>query len=358
MDKSIGDIGEEIPDWGMLDMAPDVEEESESIERILDHRAKGKARKKRSPQVLVRWTSGKETWEPLVHVKKDVPVMAADYIVKNNLHKPYSRGWAERILKKADNVYHTMRRAAGCSQNMMYGIKVPKNVAQALKFDKKNGNTLWQDAINKEMDALLKLNVFKFYPPSFKFKRDDGWQFAPLHKIFEIKRDLRRKAREVIGGNLTDATEYDSYASTIRTENVRLIFYLIVRGLLSVLLVDVMNAYLNSYSRERIFTRCGPEFKEKEGSVAVVNKALHGLKTSANAWYHELGKALAKIGFKPSRIDGAFWWKLREDGEGYDYITSHVDDLLIAAKDPYAILDFIKSQFPIKEAGLPKQYLG
>ena len=41
----------------------------------------------------------------------------------------------------------------------MYGIKVPKNVTQALKFDKENGNTLWQDAINKEMEALLKLNV-------------------------------------------------------------------------------------------------------------------------------------------------------------------------------------------------------
>ena len=113
--------------------------------------------------------------------------------------------------------------------------------------------------------------------------------------IFEVKRDLTRKARMVIGGHVTDPSEYDSYAATIRTENIRLIIYIIVIGLLSVLSVDVATAYLNSFTRERIYTRCGPEFGAKAGMIAVVAKSIYGLKTSVNAWYHELGKRLAKI---------------------------------------------------------------
>ena len=97
---------------------------------------------------------------------------------------------------------------------------------------------------------------------------------------------------------------------------------------------------------------------DRESMVAVMSEAIYGLKTSGNAWYHELGKRLAKIGFKPSRIDGAFWWKLRDDESGHNYITFHVDDLMVAAKDPHEILRFLKSEFTVKGGDLPKDCLG
>ena len=34
---------------------------------------------------------------------------------------------------------------------MKFGVKVPTTVEEAMMFDAENGNTLWQDAINKEM---------------------------------------------------------------------------------------------------------------------------------------------------------------------------------------------------------------
>ena len=34
---------------------------------------------------------------------------------------------------------------------MKFGIMVPGSVEEAIKLDKDNGNTLWQDAIRKEM---------------------------------------------------------------------------------------------------------------------------------------------------------------------------------------------------------------
>jgi hypothetical protein len=34
-----------------------------------------------------------------------------------------------------------------------WGIQVPRNVTEAIALDRENGNTLWQDATKKEMDA-------------------------------------------------------------------------------------------------------------------------------------------------------------------------------------------------------------
>jgi hypothetical protein len=45
-----------------------------------------------------------------------------------------------------------------------YGAKVPKNTAEALAIDKAAGNTLWQDAICKEVGALLEMETFKLMP--------------------------------------------------------------------------------------------------------------------------------------------------------------------------------------------------
>ena len=74
-------------------------------------------------------------------------------------------------MKKKLEVIGKMRRAAGCSDNVMYGIKVPKSVKQGLEFDKHNGNTMWEDSIKKEMGSLhdMEMEAFKFLPGSYKF---------------------------------------------------------------------------------------------------------------------------------------------------------------------------------------------
>ena len=42
-------------------------------------------------------------------------------------------------------------RAENIKKNEKYGIKVPRNMAEAKEFDEEFGNTLWQDAIAKEL---------------------------------------------------------------------------------------------------------------------------------------------------------------------------------------------------------------
>jgi hypothetical protein len=101
------------------------------------------------------------------------------------------RAKTNRMSKNARTEIQTKHK-----NKVKMGIEVPRNTREALLFDKQNKNTLWADAIFKEMSGLRKLNVFKFHAPNHKCNKKEGWQFAPMHMILDIKQqDLRYKAR-------------------------------------------------------------------------------------------------------------------------------------------------------------------
>ena len=54
-------------------------------------------------------------------------------------------------------------RNAKIKNREKFGIRIPRNVREALQFDRENGNTKWADAIAKEMNALQRLNCFQVY---------------------------------------------------------------------------------------------------------------------------------------------------------------------------------------------------
>ena len=114
----------------------------------------------------------------------------------------------------------------------------------------------------------------------------------------------------MIGGNVTHANGVDTYASTIKTENIRIFYALMTHFNLSVLGGDIGTTYLNAYTKERIFTMAGIEFGEhRVGMKLELKKGLYSLKCSANAWYFQLSRDIEEIGFKKSRIDSIFWYR-------------------------------------------------
>lgn len=42
----------------------------------------------------------------------------------------------------------------------MFGVKIPKNVRHALDLDKANGNNLWKESIEKELEMINKFQTF------------------------------------------------------------------------------------------------------------------------------------------------------------------------------------------------------
>jgi hypothetical protein len=97
-----------------------------------------------------------------------------------------------------------------------YGICVPRNVEEAIKFDPENVSKFWETAISKEMKNVRV--AFKFLEPSKK--PATGYKKIPLRMIFDIKMDFTRKRRLVAGGHLTEPPSCLTYSSVVSRESV------------------------------------------------------------------------------------------------------------------------------------------
>ncbi|KAL7565356.1 hypothetical protein ACA910_013578 [Epithemia clementina (nom. ined.)] len=95
----------------------------------------------------------------------------------------------------------------------------------------------------------------------------------------------------------------------------------------------------------------GPEFKELEGHILIMHKALYGLKSSGARWHDRLFGVLTEMGFTPSKDNPGTWMRKCSDGTCYEYIAAYVDDLAIASKDPAAICQTLKDKYKFKLKG-------
>ena len=254
------------------------------------------------------------------------------------------------------------KRKATKQMEVQYGVTVPNNVDQAYELDRINGNTLWEEAIKKELDAINSYETFDYEPElSAKELKKKGYQFAPLRMIFCVKQDLRRKARLVIGGHVVDATGHEVYASVMKQISSRMLMIMAQANGQDVEVGDIGNAYLYAKTDEKIFTFCDGAFKRagyttKERTLAVVDGALYGLPTSGNRWHAALADTLRSMQFKPSRGDPDVW--MRQNGNCYEYIGVHTDDVMVVSHNCEAIWKDLKSLYIIKKTGPPEYHLG
>jgi Reverse transcriptase (RNA-dependent DNA polymerase) len=211
----------------------------------------------------------------------------------------------------------------------------------------------------EEILALQKLNCFKVVEDNSRWHpAQDGYQFAPLQIVFDVKPDGRRKARVVAGGHVVTC-DVNTYASMVKTLSVRLLHVIADANKLTTLCGDIGNAFVNSYTNEKIYTRAGPEFGPSlQGRNMIIEKSLYGLKSSAKRWRAHFASTLRGMGFCSSRADQDVLLRERDDGSGYDYICTHVDDFLIFAKDPWQYMNVIQDMYVVRDIGPPKYYLG
>ena len=236
-----------------------------------------------------------------------------------------------------------------------FGIQVPQGLKQAYEIDRLNGNTLWADAIKKELEQLSDYQTFRTLQPGEKLSAQ--FQRIPYHIVFDVKFDLRRKARLVAGGNWTTMEREDIYSGVVGMESMRTGFFLGELNGLSCCAADVGNAYLYSRTREKVYIIAGPEFgPELEGQVLVVYKALYGLRTSAARFHEHLSAQLIALGFKQTKYDHDLW--IKDKGDHYEYLATFVDDILLWSKDPMSVMNELKKVYILKGVGIPEYYLG
>ncbi len=240
--------------------------------------------------------------------------------------------------------------------NFKYGLEVPSHFKRAVQIDHAANNRKWQDAVIKEMAALIHLKCFDFKSPNFKPPAD--YQKAPLKLIFDIKSDLRYKARLVCQGFKVDPRGLSTRATVVKNISVRLLDLVAAHTGLSVLTGDIGNAFVQAETKEKVYCVCGPEFGDRMGCIALIKKALYGLTTSAERYRKLFADFLRSLGFTPTRYDRDVWMRMRESHDGYDYICTHVDDFKIVARDPSYWMTRVEQAFLVKESGPPSYYLG
>ena len=315
--------------------------------------------------VMVEWESGEVTYEPLTLISKDDPITCAVYAKKHDLLD--TTGWKhlKRYAKTSKRLIRAVKQSRICqvraSARYQHGFQVPKDYNDAIRLDKENSNTHWQDAMDLELTQIHEYKVFKdtgkaqFH--NGKVVTPDGFQKIRVHFVYAVKHDGRLKARLVADGHLTKEPVESIYSGVVSLRSFRMVVFLSQLNDLEIWGADVGNAYLEAYTDEKLCIIAGPEFKELQGHLLIMIKALYGTRSGGARWHDRLFDILQELKFKPSKADPDVWMRPEPGGTCYEYIAVYVDDLAIAAKDPQAFCHELKKRYNLKLKGVgPLEY--
>ena len=310
-------------------------------------------------ELLIEWKDGSTNWVSLKDIKESYPVQVAEFSLATRISmEPAFAWWVPFVLKKRNRILAKVKSKYWLRTHK-FGICIPKSVEEAKKIDEQNGDTLWWDAICKEMK-----NVHPAFEV-FEGRKDDipkDYQFMRCHMIFDVKfgENFWRKARLVAGGHMTDTPNTLTYSSVVSRDSVCIALTIAALNELSVMVCDIQNAYLTTDCREKIWTHAGPEFGSESGSIMIVKKALYGLKGSGAAFRDRLTEKLHDIGFIPTHADPDVWHQpaVKPDAfEYYEYILCYVDDLLAISHDAEKVLKSVQDTFKFKDDRIDKPYI-
>jgi hypothetical protein len=184
-----------------------------------------------------------------------------------------------------------------------------------------------------------------------------GYQKIPYHMVFDVKYDLRHKARLVAGCNWTVNDKEDIHSGVVRMDTVRIGFFLGELYEISCCACDIGNAFLNGKTKEKVYMTAGPEFAAKlHGKILIIDKSFYELKTSAARFHEHLSESLQRLGFKKTKHDPDLW--MMEKSSHYEYLATYVDDILIWSKDPMEVIKSLEKTYMLKSVGIPEYYLG
>ena len=331
----------------------------------MSHRG-GKSFKKKTTagwQLEVEWRDGTTSWLPLKTLKETNPVQVAEYARGNQIDlEPAFDWWVPIVLRRRNRL---IKGALSRHQRtgFKFGIRLPTSIKSAKELDRENGNTLWADALQKEMSAVMV--AFDVQPEEVKFI--PGYKRIPGHLVWDVKMDFTRKARYVAGGHRTDPPKALTYSSVVSRESVRIAMLIAGLNDLDIRLADIGNAYLTAPTTEKCYVVAGDEFgPDLKGRTLKIVRALYGLKSAGAAFRAHLASILRTfLKFQPCQADPDVWMRRAHSADGnpyYEYILVYVDDVMIISGDPDAVVNSLKEHFLLKvvsnPADKPERYLG
>ena len=206
-------------------------------------------------------------------LKQSLPLGTGEFTVFREIDdEPAFKWWVAYTLHRRDKIIAGVNKRTN-RVTRKCGFELLTLVTHAKKLDKINGNTMWTDAINREMENLK---------VSFGIL-DDGANIPVFHNkassrlIFCTRMSLEQKYRWSKDGHRTPEPEWFTFTGVASRESARVEFSHAALNDTHACACNIQNAYLQSPSSEKHYVVCSPEF----GLEDVVKKCNH---SSCSSW--------------------------------------------------------------------------
>jgi hypothetical protein len=151
-----------------------------------------------SYNIMIEWENGEISTEPLQIIAKDDPVTCAIYAKDNGLLD--SPGWKQfkSIAKRQNTLTRMVNQAKLKSYNsapkFKSGFQIPRHYAEAIRFDERNKNSKWQDAMLLELQQISEYDTFINLGHHSSVKVPTDHKKIRVHFVYDVKHDGRHKA--------------------------------------------------------------------------------------------------------------------------------------------------------------------
>jgi hypothetical protein len=303
--------------------------------------------------VLIELENGEITSKPLNIFGKDDPVTCAFYAHEQGLLE--EEGWKrfKGIVKREKKMLHMVNqsriKATRNTPRYKFGYHIPRSYNEAMQFDLKNGNTLWQEATDLEMSQLAEYNTFRDLGHKDTASPPTAYKKIRTHLVYDCKHDGRHKARMVANSHLTDIPLESVYSGVVSLRGIRIDTFLSELNGLDLWATDIGNAYLGAFTMEQNYIVAGPEFGQLEGHYLIIIKGLYGLRTSGLRWHERFANCLRNEGFSPCKAEPDIWMRL--NGNLYEDVATYVDNLCLRMLDPKSFTDTLQKKYNFKLKG-------
>ena len=207
-------------------------------------------------KLLIKWKDKSKAWINLADMKEAHLVKTAEYARARGIsNEPTFAWWVPYTLRKREVILAAAKNQIR-RMTHKYAVKIPRDVEHAHEIDARNGNTLWRDALKKDM-----YNVgvaFEILDEGVHVPH--GWKQVTGHLVWDVKMDFTRKARWVLDGHKTPDLIGSTYAGVVSRESVHIALTYAALNELDVFAADIRNAYLQAPSSQKEYIICGPEF--------------------------------------------------------------------------------------------------
>jgi hypothetical protein len=157
---------------------------------------------------------------------------------------------------------------------------------------------------------------------------DRSIQILPLKWVFSYKLDsngylAKLKARICVRGDLQSVTADEKYSATLAARTARAVLALVAAFDLETYQYDAVNAFLNSFLDETVYTELPEGFRKDGKRCWRLLRALYGLRKSPRLWQREASKVLTSLGLQVVQEDICLF-----AGDGI-IVFFYVDDIIV-----------------------------